>query len=245
MSVIEAINLHKTFQCGKKSIEAVKNVTFKVNPGEIKGLVGASGSGKTTVLNLLLSILKPDRGQVNLGTPVGYTPQDPFAALPGYFIVRQCVAEPLYFLRQKLSRNQIEEKVEAVLNEVNLDVSKYGDLIPSQLSGGERQRVLIARALIVEPQSLVFDEPTSMVDENLKNDLTELIRNISVTHNPAIFLVTHDIKMAASLCRELMIMKDGQIIERGFSNDLIENPISDYAKALVNSAFDLESYWNE
>jgi peptide/nickel transport system ATP-binding protein len=245
MNEIEVSNLWKAYGRGAKRIKAVNGVSFSVKAGEIKGLVGASGSGKTTVLNAILSLIKPDRGAANLMRPVGYVSQDPFAALPHYYTVVKCIAEPLLFGGDKALRKNIGDRVNTILKLVSLDPYEYGTKIPSQLSGGERQRVLIARALVTKPKTIILDEPTSMIDEAMKDDIIKIITDFSKTMKLAVLLVTHDLKMAASVCDQLMVMKEGVIVEQGPCDMIIAEPQGDYTRALVKAAFDLPAYWAE
>ena len=127
---------------------------------------------------------------------------------------------------------------------VHLDYDTYRQRYPHQLSGGERQRVSIARALVLSPSFLALDEPTSMLDYHVKNDIAKTIRYAAQKTNTAILLVTHDITLAESICDTIAVMCDGKIIEQGETFQILHSPKNTYTKRLIAAGTDIESYWS-
>lgn len=161
---IEAFHLKKSFlTVGKKGKKtAVNDVSFCLEKGKVIGLIGTSGCGKTTILRLLMGLEKPDEGEIIISGKIGFVPQDPYASLNPRMTIQEIVEEPLRFSGRKKWYQKCEKEVEEALKTVQLSPETYKDRLPEKLSGGERQRVSIARALILEPDFLILDEPTSM-----------------------------------------------------------------------------------
>lgn len=229
---------------GKKDfIQAVDHISISVKKAERIGIIGASGCGKTTLLKMILGLIKVDAGRIICNGKIGFVAQDPYSSLCPRFSVKKIVAEPLVYENKKLSRGQIEEKVRAVLQQVKLDPEVFMERYPHQLSGGERQRVSLARALIRKPELLILDEPTSMLDYEVKKSIGEQILNISEQENLALVLVTHDIEFAQILCTQLYIMNKGKFIEHGKKEQVCECPKHDFTKMLFAASLDLEKFW--
>ena len=134
-------------------------------------------------------------------------------------------------------------QVRQVLELVHLDYETYGERLPSQLSGGERQRVSIARALILQPDFLVLDEPTSMLDEEVKGKITDVIQEITAAGEFGVLLVTHDIAMASRICGRLLVMEDGKVVEEGPTEGIFAHPQAELTKNLIAVATDLKGFW--
>lgn len=245
--VLRADTLKKSFisGCGKRKeiTNAVDGVSFELHRGETVGLIGSSGCGKTTTLRMLLGLLKPDFGSITRNGKVGFVGQNPYSSLAPTFTVGQIIAEPLIFTHRYRKYDQCVDAVRAAMEYVHLDYDTYVSRLPSQLSGGERQRISIARALILEPDFLIMDEPTSMLDEEVKGKIAEVIQEISNSGRFGVLLVTHDIAIAARLCQKLMVMENGKIIEQGVSEQIIASPQQELTKSLIDVATDVEQYW--
>jgi ABC-type glutathione transport system ATPase component len=239
--------LKKTFVSGtgkrKKIQKAVDGVSFVLKRGDTLGLIGSSGCGKTTTLRMLLGLLKPDSGQVYCNGQIGFVGQDPYATLVPTFTAGQNIAEPLLFTRQERNYAACREKVRHAMEVVHLDFDTYENRLPSQMSGGERQRVSIARAMILQPDFLILDEPTSMLDEAVKGKITEVIHEIADSGQLGVILVTHDIAVASGLCKWLMVMQDGKVVEEGLSQQVFGNPQQTLTKSLIAVATDVKRYW--
>ena len=249
MSCLSVTNLSKTFfrktSAGTEEIRALDNVTFKMHEGQSVGIIGTSGCGKTTLLNVILGLLKPDNGDVHKHDPVGIVGQDPYASLRPNMTVEQIIAEPLIFLKKEKRFSDCLPRVEEVMNYVRLPREIYGRRYPDQLSGGERQRVGIARALAAHPRLLLLDEPTSMLDQEVKDGIAALLRDIAETQNTAFLMVTHDIEMACRVCDRILVMDKGQIIEDRPAAELLKDPHTDLAKDLLRISTDVSGYWRE
>ncbi|MBP9615851.1 MAG: ABC transporter ATP-binding protein [Aliarcobacter sp.] len=201
-------------------------------------LIGESGSGKSltlkALLNLLPSTLKLDKDinstfELNYDT-IGFIPQNPFTSLSMMTKIKDQFFCPI-------------EKKEEVLKLVDLDISLLNKF-PSQLSGGQIQRIVIAIALSRNIKLLLLDEPTTALDEENKTNIINLINDLKNRLNILILFVTHDIESIKDICNEIIILKDGQIIEKGFTRDILSSPKEDYTKKLINSTFKNKNFRN-
>lgn len=227
----------------REYIQAVDGVSMSVKKAERIGIIGASGCGKTTLLKMILGLLNSDKGTIVCNGRLGFVAQDPYSSLCPRFKVKKIVAEPLFYSKKRFSRQQIDEKVKSVLWQVRLDPESFMERYPYQLSGGERQRVSLARALIREPEILILDEPTSMLDYEVKSSIGEQILSIARERELAIILVTHDIEFARILCTRLYIMNEGKFIEYGEKQEICQNPQDDFTRMLFAASLDLEKFW--
>ena len=201
-------------------------------------LIGESGSGKSltlkALLNLLPSTLKVDKDinstfELNYDT-IGFIPQNPFTSLSMMTKIKDQFFCPI-------------EKKEEVLKLVDLDISLLNKF-PSQLSGGQIQRIVIAIALSRNIKLLLLDEPTTALDEENKTNIINLINDLKNRLNILILFVTHDIESIKDICNEIIILKDGQIIEKGFTRDILSSLKEDYTKKLINSTFKNKNFRN-
>lgn len=249
MSCLGVEHVSKTFYRrtarGVESIHAVDDVSFRLHEGQSLGIIGTSGCGKTTLLNIILGLVQPDAGSVHKHAPVGIVGQDPYASLCPTMTVERLVAEPLIFLGRERSYAACMPSVERVLTFVKLPRDVFGGRLPSQLSGGERQRVGIARALIVDPVLLLLDEPTSMLDQEVKDGVASVIRSVADTRKTAFLMVTHDVELAARICDRILVMDKGRIIEENTADGILAEPQSELARDLVRISTDVGAYWRE
>lgn len=231
----------------KRGVNVVlNNVSLRVGDGERVAIIGESGSGKSTLLKVVLGLVKPVRGRVTvLGREiyslpwgervrvlrdVGYVPQDPYKALNPSLRVRHSLMEPL----EALDFRNPEGRVMEVLKLVQLpeDVMDY---YPTDLSGGMRQRVLIARAVVHDPEILVLDEPTSALDVSIQAQIINLINYLHEKLNLTVIVVTHDLGVAQYLADRVVILYRGEVVEEGLFEDVLHNPRNDYTKLLIRS----------
>ncbi len=236
-------------------VKAVDGVSVSVRAGHTVGIVGESGSGKTT-LGLAMLRLLPSRGRIVVldrdvqGLKAAETRpmrrdaqvvfQDPFGSLSPRMSVADIVAEGLAVHMPDLTAAEREDKVIRVLGEVGLDPASR-DRYPHEFSGGQRQRISIARAMILEPKFVMLDEPTSALDMSVQAQVVDLLRDLQAKHGLAYLFISHDLKVVRALANEVIVMKDGKVVEQGPASKIFDAPETDYTRALMAAAFRLEA----
>ena len=246
--------LAKGFFHTTKYLKAVDNVSLSVCRGETLGIVGESGSGKTTLGMAILRLVKSDGDIFLEGNNLSGMKsrdlrpfrkdmqivfQDPFGSLSPRLSIHQIIEEGLLVHEKNLSENQRRAKVASALNEVGLDETAQ-DRYPHEFSGGQRQRIAIARALILKPKLLVLDEPTSALDMSVQAQIVDLLRDLQNRHNLTYLFISHDLRVVRALSNQVIVMKDGVIVESGTSDQIFKKPKTEYTRALISAAFDLE-----
>jgi microcin C transport system ATP-binding protein len=236
-------------------IKAVDGVSIAVRQGETLGIVGESGSGKTTLGLAILRLVSSDGPIVFLGSKVaGLTfkqmrPfrhhmqivfQDPYGSLSPRMSVSDIIEEGLWVHHPKLTAEQREARVVKALRDVGLDPEtrfRY----PHEFSGGQRQRIAVARAIVLEPTFVVLDEPTSALDMLIQAQIVDLLRTLQKRHNLTYLFISHDLRVVAALASSLVVMRHGKVVEEGPAAELFVRPKSDYTRALLAAAFNLET----
>ena len=235
---------------GNISVKAVDNVSFHVQKGEIFGLAGESGSGKTTTGRLLIRLIDPTEGRIffkgkditNLSSrelkplrkEMQIIFQDPYESLDPRMLVKEIIAEPLRIQGIARTEEEIEERVKIVLSEVELvPPEEFLFRFPHELSGGQRQRVAVARAFVVNPEFVVADEPVSMLDVSIRAEILNLMLNLVQKYHASFVYITHDLALAKHICDRLAIMYLGKIVEMGPTEKVINNPLHPYTQALI------------
>jgi ABC-type glutathione transport system ATPase component len=232
----------------KRYVEVLHDVSFRVGRGERVAVIGESGSGKTTLLRVMLGLLQPLKGDVmvlgqriyampsrerwKITSRIGYVPQDPFRSLNPRLRVADIVAEPL--TRLGLSESEKLQRLRAALRMVQLHESVL-EHYPSRLSGGMMQRVLIARAVVHEPEILLLDEPTSALDVSTQAQVVNLLNSIQERLGCTMVTVTHDLPLAQYLADRAVILYKGVVVEEGALDVIVRNPKSEHAKLLIAS----------
>ncbi|MFK5979608.1 MAG: ABC transporter ATP-binding protein [Rhizobiaceae bacterium] len=236
-------------------IKAVDGINITLRQGQTLGVVGESGSGKTT-LGLALTRLISSKGRINfLGNNIDTYSfkemrplrdrmqvvfQDPYGSLSPRMSVAEIVAEGLRIHMPNLSAKERDQKVCTALLETGLE-PETRHRYPHEFSGGQRQRMAIARALVLEPQFIMLDEPTSALDMSVQAQVVDLLRELQVTHNLAYMFISHDLKVVRALANEVIVMQMGKVVEQGQADQIFDDPQTDYTKALMAAAFDLEA----
>lgn len=253
MSLIEARGLSRDFFVPKRSpFEKTRTQTalaptdLDVTEGSSVGIIGESGSGKSTLIRLLLGLDRPTSGTVAvdgrdvdaaasarslhwLRRATGLVFQDPYASLDPRMTAARIIGEPLWALDIPGDR---AARVAEVLTQVGLEPS-MGSRYPHEFSGGQRQRIALARAIVHHPRILIGDEPLSALDVTVRAQILELLADLRRTSDLTLLLVSHDIGVVQHLCDEVIVMKDGVIVERGTTKDVLLRPRHDYTKKLL------------
>ncbi|SDS94289.1 ABC transporter ATP-binding protein [Microlunatus soli] len=256
-AVSKHFEVRNTFGRGS-TIHAVEDATLQLRRGQIVALVGESGSGKTTLARLLAHFYPVTSGQILLDgeavddgrgfgdrafhSRVQLIFQDPFGALNPQKPVRHNLERALKLHHQFTDKAELEQRVLELMERVNLTpAADLVDAYPHQLSGGQRQRLVIARALAVDPEVLLADEPISMLDVSIRLDILNLLRTLRDEHDLAMLYITHDIASARYLANAVQVMYAGQTVEGGPTESVIQNPQHPYTQLLLESSPDPES----
>jgi microcin C transport system ATP-binding protein len=234
-------------------VKAVDGVSLAVRRGTTLGVVGESGSGKTT-LGLALLRLTEAQGHIRfaeqdiaalgqrqlrpLRREMQVVFQDPFSSLSPRLSVAQIVEEGLKVHRLAASGGERRRLIDTALVEVGLD-PEAAERYPHEFSGGQRQRIAIARALVLKPRLVVLDEPTSALDMSVQAQIVELLRELQTRHGLAYLFISHDLRVVRALAHEILVMKDGKIVEAGATDRVMTAPQHPYTRALMAAAFDL------
>jgi microcin C transport system ATP-binding protein len=237
----------------KGHVKAVDGISLAVRTGTTLGVVGESGSGKTT-LGLALLRLTAAEGRIRfagrdiaalgqrqlrpLRRAMQVVFQDPFSSLSPRLSVAQIVEEGLKVHRLAADAAERRRLIEAALVEVGLDPDA-AERYPHEFSGGQRQRIAIARALVLKPRFLVLDEPTSALDMSVQAQIVDLLRELQARHGLAYLFISHDLRVVRALAHEILVMKDGKIVEAGATERVMTTPEHPYTRALMAAAFDL------
>lgn len=250
--ILEARDLSRSFDVGQgmfapaKTITAVDGVSFAMRPGEVLGIVGESGCGKTTLARMLLGLIEPTAGEARIDGRATHALagcerarliqpvfQDPYSSLNPRRRVRDIVALPLIAQRSFTAR-EIARKVAAMLDRVGL-APELGDRLPVQLSGGQRQRVAIARALVAEPKVVICDEPTSALDVSVQAQILNLLADLRRDLGLSYVLISHNLAVVEHLASRVAVMYLGRIVEEAPVDALFATPRHPYTGALLAS----------
>ena len=242
---VEVVTQKRLFSSKKKKI--VDNIGFAVHQGETVGIIGESGSGKSTTALAILRLIK-SKGDIlfdshpiqNLSgkkllpfrSRIQVVFQDPFSSLNPRFNVEQIISEGL-MTHKKLTKTEREQAVIDIMLEVGLD-PEMRFRYPNEFSGGQRQRIAIARALILQPELLILDEPTSSLDHTIQKQIINLLKSLQEKHHFSYLFISHDLALVYSICHQIVVMKDGKIVEQGSREKVFYTPESEYTKVLLS-----------
>jgi peptide/nickel transport system ATP-binding protein len=253
--VLDVAGIGKTYRrrggARDERFTALDDVSFRVREGEVLGIIGESGSGKSTCGNIVLGLLAPDRGAVRfmgsewngagvaessrraLRAGMQYIPQDPLSSFDPRHAVRELLAEGQH--SRRLSRADVLDRSVELLEQVGLGAA-YLDRRPVSLSGGQRQRVAIARALAPEPALIVCDEPVSALDVYVQAQVLDLLVSVQARHSTALLFISHDLDVVGHLCDRVLVFKSGRVVEEGDVDTVFAHPRHAYTRLLKASA---------
>jgi len=258
--ILKIENLHKWFPIRQTIVQilkgehvwvkAVDGITFKINQGEIFGLVGESGCGKTTTGKLLMKLLEPTRGKIIFkGKDVTHLEeskikkyrrnvqmvfQDPYASMNPRFRARDVLEEPLIIHQVGETRAEREKIIRCSLKEVRLiPPEEFMERFPHMLSGGQRQRVATARTLVLSPSMIVADEPVSMIDLSTRAAILHMMKTVQRELGLTYLYITHDLSTARYFTDRIAVMYLGKIVELGGADEVIDHALHPYTKALI------------
>ena len=254
--ILEVKNLHTSFFTDAGEVRAVNGISFNLEPGKTLGIVGESGSGKSVTAYSIMQILaeagkvvsgevlfkgkdisKWDEKQMQefRGEKCSIIFQDPMTSLNPVFTIGNQLMEAILLHTNKNKKQARERAIEMLtlvgVNEPESRLKQY----PHELSGGMRQRVMIAMALVCEPDILIADEPTTALDVTIQAQILELMQELQKKLGMAIIMVTHDLGVIASMCDEILVMYGGRVCERGTADDIFYRPAHEYTKGLLRS----------
>jgi len=261
MAICKVENLYKYFSASSgigsllarkvRLIKAVDGISFDIKKGEILGIAGESGSGKTTVGEILVGLQDPTGGKILFeGTDVGQLRgkamkkfrrkvqmifQDPYATLNPRFTIGSTVAEPLIIHKIGSVATRDQQIIEALERAELRPGSDFIHRYPNELSGGQRQRVAIARAIVLEPRLLVTDEPVSMLDVSVRAEVLNLLKKLRANLGISILYISHDLSTIGYLCDRICIMYLGRVMELGPAKEIIHHAFHPYAQALMSA----------
>jgi microcin C transport system ATP-binding protein len=235
-------------------IKAVDGISCEVKAGQTLGIVGESGSGKTTLGLAIMRLISSEGAITFRGNRIDILKskamrsfrkdmqvvfQDPFGSLSPRLSVLQIVEEGLLIQNPSMKADERRARVAKSLEETGLDPDAM-DRYPHEFSGGQRQRIAIARALALQPKFIMLDEPTSALDMSVQAQVVELLRNLQAKHNLGYLFISHDLRVVRALANEVIVMRNGLVVERGDSKQIFESPREDYTKALLAASLNLK-----
>lgn len=250
--LVEVTHLKKYFHAGRANeVRAVDDVSFTIHRGEVFGLVGESGSGKTTVGRCLLNLYRPTAGQIHFAGQDVMTLtsrqaqkefhrrtqmifQDPYASLDPRLTVKEIVAEGLKVHDLVTNPRELTARVADLLRQVGLTpdvMARY----PYEFSGGQRQRIGVARALAVQPEFVVADEPLSALDVSVQAQIVELMEELRAQHALTYLFIAHDLAMVKYISDRIGVMYHGRLVEVGTADEVVNHPVHPYTQSLLSA----------
>ena len=247
--ILKVDNLSKVFKRkGQPDFTAVDHISFEVQPGECLGIIGESGSGKSTVANLITRLIDPTEGQIVLDSEditrlKGRQLQAAYRKMQMVFQTPTESFDPRHTLGDGVgeslrnfghSRSAVREQVAQLLKQCGLP-AEFAKRYPHQVSGGQCQRAAIARAIAIQPKLLICDEATSALDVTIQTEILVLLSDLRRELNLSILFICHDIALVQQFCDRVLVLYKGSIVEEGIPDEVIRNPQNDYTKRLIES----------
>ena len=248
--LIETRSLDKFFNVPKGTLKAVNHVDLKIHRGKTLGVVGESGCGKSTLGRTILKILQPTGGDIlfdgksvlNLSKKeeqefrkkAQIIFQDPYSSINPRMSVSDAIADPLIVNKVCSNKKELQDKVAELMDTVGL-AERLWSAYPHELDGGRLQRIGIARALALNPQFIVCDEPVSALDVSIQAQILNLLMDLQEEHGLTYMFITHDLSVVRHISDEIMVMYLGRCVERAPKTELFENPVHPYTKALLSA----------
>ena len=255
LPLIEMKNIQKSFASRilqRGGNFSLSNINLEIFPGEVVGFLGESGSGKSTLASIITKLSTPNGGSYSykgqnvfsfkkseikqFKSDVQMVFQDPYGSLNPRYNIRNAISEALLIHKPALSKSSREERIIQLLTDVGLDGSAM-EKFPHEFSGGQRQRIAIARAMSVDPEMLVCDEPLSSLDVSTQAQILDLFSNLLKLKKIAMIFITHDIKVAQILCDRVYILSNGQIVEQGKTQQVLTSPRHNYTSKLIEAVY--------
>lgn len=222
---------HKSFRKTQKK-QVLKNISFEIYENEIVGLVGESGCGKSTLAKTVLGLVSDYTGEIKHYSELPQMVfQDPFSSLNPQKSIKWILEEPLRVKR--IPKKEREEKALWMLDRIGLG-KEYAERLPDELSGGQRQRVAIASAIITNPKFLIADEPVSALDVTVQAQILRLMKELKEEFELSYLFISHDLDVIYQICDRVMVMKNGEIVEIGLTDEIFNDPKHEYTKLLLN-----------
>ena len=248
--LIETKNLKKYFRTSEGNLHAVDGINLTIFKGKTLGVVGESGCGKSTLGRTIIRLLEATEGEVlfkgdnilnygfeemlNIRKNMQIIFQDPYASLNPRMTLSEIIAEPIRVSKIIINRNKINEKVSELMDTVGL-AKRLVNSYPHELDGGRRQRIGIARALALNPEFIICDEPVSALDVSIQAQILNLMMDLQDEEGFTYMFITHDLSVVKHISDEIMVMYLGQAIEQASSDELFENPLHPYTQALLGA----------
>ncbi len=238
------VNIKKTV------VHAVNSVSFDILEGETLSVVGESGCGKSTLARTVIRLYKPNSGEIYFRNEridrlddkemlpfrkkMQMVFQDPYASLNPRMKVRSILEEPIYFHNKNISKGEVKDKMEMVMEQVGIS-PQWADRFPHEFSGGQRQRISIARALVVDPEFIVADEPISALDVSIQAQVLNLMMDLQDKHKLTYLFISHDLSVVEHISNRVAVMYLGSLCELAPAEELFSNPKHPYTQALLSA----------
>ncbi len=250
-NLLEIKNLKKYFSTPRGELHAVDNVTLNIEKGKTIGVVGESGCGKSTLGKTLMRLYTPTAGEIlyngkdiasmpirefkkNYRTNIQMIFQDPYASLDPRMNVLQLIEEPIKVNNKKMPKKEVEERAKEMMELVGL-AKRLENTYPHELDGGRRQRIGIARALSLNPDFIVCDEPVSALDVSIQAQILNLLQNLQDERGLTYMFITHDMSVVKHISDDIAVMYLGQLIEKCPASEIFKNTIHPYSQALLSA----------